>query len=243
METTTENIPQCWQDFNDVIAAGVDRVILYGPPGTGKTFAGLNAGNVQGGAYRLICTEDMTAADVTGCWMPAADNRWEWSEGQMVKAWNGDGLNGGRAVIDEIDKASGDVLSLLLAMTDSEASARWEHPANGKVMRPREGFSVIMTTNMERMQDLPEALKDRFPVSIRINTPHPGALEALAPDLRAAAASLADADKDRRFSIRTFAQFDSLRQKMDTERAARLLFGKRANDILDAIKVDSIASF
>ena len=32
METTTENIPQCWQDFNDVIAAGVDRVILYGPP-------------------------------------------------------------------------------------------------------------------------------------------------------------------------------------------------------------------
>ena len=78
----------------------------------------------------------MTAADVTGCWMPAADNRWEWSEGQMVRAWNGDGLNGGRAVIDEIDKASGDVLSLLLAMTDSEASARWEHPANGKVMRP-----------------------------------------------------------------------------------------------------------
>lgn len=240
METLTENIPQCWKDFNDVIDAGVDRVILYGPPGTGKTFAGLNAGNVNGGAYRLICTEDMTAADVTGCWMPAADSRWEWSDGQLVKAWNGDGLSGGRAVIDEIDKASGDVLSLLLAMTDSEASARWEHPQTGKVCRPREGFSVVMTTNMERMQDLPEALKDRFPVAIRINTPHPKALEVLSPDLRAAAASLADADRDRRFSIRTFMQFDSLRKSMGAERAANILFGKRARDILDAIAIDTV---
>lgn len=241
MEATTEAVPQCWQDFNDVIAAGVDRVILYGPPGTGKTFAGLNAGNVQQGAYRLICTEDMTQADVTGCWMPAESNTWKWLEGAAVKAWQGNGLAGGRLVVDEIDKANGDVLSVLLAMTDSESSARWEHPATGKVLRPREGFSVVMTTNLERMQDLPEALKDRFPVAIRINTPHPEALKVLSEDLRKPCAALADADKDRRFSIRTFMEFDNLRKSMDAERAARLLFGKRATDILDAIRIDTIA--
>jgi MoxR-like ATPase len=173
--------------------------------------------------------------------MPAESNTWQWLEGAAVKAWQGNGLNGGRLVVDEIDKANGDVLSVLLAMTDSESSARWEHPATGKVLRPREGFSVVMTTNLERMQDLPEALKDRFPVAIRINTPHPDALKVLSEDLRKPCASLADADKDRRFSIRTFMEFDNLRKNMDPERAAGLLFGKRATDILDAIRIDSIA--
>ena len=65
------SLPACWQDVADVLTAGIDRVLLYGPPGTGKTYAGLTFGDVQAGAFRLVCTEDMTAADVTGCWMPS----------------------------------------------------------------------------------------------------------------------------------------------------------------------------
>lgn len=237
----TNNIPQCWQDFHDVMNAGAKQVILYGPPGTGKTFAGLHT-NVTAGAWRLVCTDEMTAADVVGHWMPAANGAWEWHDGSVIKAWQGDGLVGGRVVADEIDKANGDVLGMLLAMFDSQASATWQNPATGKTLRPNDGFSVIMTTNIENMDELPEALKDRFPIAIRINTPHPKALEVLSQDLRKAAAASADADKSRRFSIRTFMEFDKMRQTLGDERAAHIVFRKRAKDILEAIAINKVAA-
>ena len=49
-------MPECWQDFADVIGAGVGKVLLYGLPGTGKTYAGLKQGKTEGGAFRLICS-------------------------------------------------------------------------------------------------------------------------------------------------------------------------------------------
>lgn len=238
---TTINLPPCWQDFYDAMECGIDRIILFGPPGTGKTYAGLHIGNVSGGSFRLVCSEDMTAADVTGHWMPSAAGAWNWNDGAVVKAWQGNGHKGGRVVADEIDKASGDVLSTLLAMFDTDGSARWEHPATGEVVRPRDEFSVVMTTNLEQMRDLPTALKDRFPVAIRINVPHPDALLVLSEDLRGAASASADADPARRFSIRTFMAFDKMRHKIGTERAAKMLFGKFAGDILDAVKVSGVA--
>lgn len=235
-------LPECWQELHDVLNAGIDRVILFGPPGTGKTYAGLTIGNVSAGAHRLICTEDMTQADVTGCFMPNAEGTWNWQVGAAIKAWEGDGLNGGRLVIDEIDRASGDTESALLAVTDTVESAVWEHPETGRKVRPLNGYSVVMTTNVEDMRDLPTALKDRFPVAIRINTPHPDALLGLPEDLRAAAASSADADPARRFSIRAFQTFATLRNTMGAERAAKLIFGAVANDIVDAIRINEVAA-
>lgn len=235
-------LPGCWQDVVDALGAGIDRVILYGPPGTGKTFGGLTLGDVSGGGYRLICTEDMTAADVTGHFMPTSDGMWTWLDGSVVKAWQGNGLRGGRIVADEIDRAGGDVLSLLLNMFDSEGSASWQHPHTGVIHRPREGFSVVMTTNIDDVHDLPGALRDRFPVAIRIDRPHPDALSRLSPALRAPASACADADHPRRFSIRAFLAFDHLRRHgFSTERASRLIFGARAQDVLDAISVDSVS--
>lgn len=240
--TPKENLPLCWQDVYAALEAGIDRLILFGPPGTGKTFAGLTIGDTQGGAFRVICNEDMTAADVTGNFMPTADGTWKWNDGAVVKAWQGDGITGGRVVADEIDRASGDVLSLLLAMFDTPKSASWMHPETGRVVRPREGFSVVMTTNVEEMRELPTALRDRFPVAIRINTPHPDALLCLSEDLRGPAAASADADPSRRFSVRAFMAFDQLRKSgMAVERAATLVFGKRANDIVDAIRINGVS--
>ena len=236
-------LPQCWQDVNDALAAGIDRLILFGPPGTGKTFAGLNVGDVEGGAFRLICNEDMTAADVTGHFMPTANGTWKWLDGSVLKAWQGDGLRGGRIVADEIDRASGDVLSLLLNMFDNRESASWQHPDSGKVFKPLRGFSVIMTTNIENMRDLPVALRDRFPIAIRIDRPHPGALAQLSPYLRAPAAAAVDAKpRERRFSVRSFMAFDQLvKQGLAVDRAAGLVFGKFATDILDALLIDKVS--
>lgn len=238
---TNITLPECWQNVHDVLTAGIDRIILFGPPGTGKTYAGLTLGNVQAGSYRLECTEEMTQADITGAWMPNGQGTWNWHTGKAVRAWEGDGISGGRLVIDEIDKASGDVLAMLLAMTDSPESCEWENPENGRKIRPRNGFSVVMTTNVEDLRELPTALLDRFPIRQRINTPHPGGLLTLPNDLRGPAAASADADKSRRFSIRAFQAFDTLRKNIGAERAATLVFGKHATAILDAIKVNGVA--
>ncbi len=235
----TENLPQCWQDFNDVLEAGIDRVILFGPPGTGKTYAGLNTSVSDSGAWRLVCTEDMTNFDVTGGFLPDKDGSFGWHDGAAVKAWRGDGIVGGRLVVDEIDKAGGDVFATLLAMTDTVDSAKWENPANGRVETPRDGFTVIMTTNIENMEELPAALKDRFPCAIRINEPHPNALTNLPRNIREYARKMADAG-DRRISLRQFYAYGQLAKNHGDERAAKLIFGQRAEAFLDAIKIDTV---
>ena len=47
-------VGQCWKDVNDVLAAGVQRILLYGPPGTGKTYAALKLGLTVGVSERLV---------------------------------------------------------------------------------------------------------------------------------------------------------------------------------------------
>ena len=235
----TTTIPQCWDKLNKVLSSGIDRVILFGPPGTGKTFAGLNYGNTHGGSHRLVCTEDMTTADVCGSFMPDRNGGFSWVAGSALKAWNGNGVTGGRLVADEVDKASGDVFATLLAFLDSPESASWEHPETGQVHRPLAGFSAVMTTNVEDMRELPDALLDRFPVRIRINEPHPDALALLSQDLRGIASRLADGGSER-VSLRSFYAFDKLRSSLGIEEASAIIFGNRSQSILDALRIDGM---
>jgi len=236
---TTEKKKQtksdCWKDVEETLKAGVNRIVLYGPPGTGKTYAGLTMATHERPTFRLICTPDMTNAEVTGAWMPNEKGIFSWNEGQAVKAWR----TGGRLIVDEIDKAGGDVFATLLAMTDSPESCKWENPQTGKVETPADGFSVVMTTNLENLEDLPEAIRSRFPIRVRINKPHKTALERLSPDLRDYAERSADLG-ERRIDLRTFFAFDSLRKSVGAERAAHLIFGDQAKEFLMAIKIDQI---
>jgi MoxR-like ATPase len=234
-------LAQCWRDLAEITAAGIDRVILYGPPGTGKTFAAIRFGVSSDVVERLICTEDITSAEVTGSWCPAGADAWEWLEGPAIRAWRGDGNRGGRLVVDEVDRASGDVLSLLLAMTDTDESAQWKNPQTREVIRPAPGFSVMMTTNLEELDDLPPALRDRFPVAVRIDQPHPSALRLLSPDLRRVALNGSLGESSRRISLRTFYTFDRLRRHSNAQRAASLLFGPvEATAFLDALSIGAM---
>lgn len=234
--TSDPNLPECWQTLEDVLNNGIDRVILFGPPGTGKTFAGMNFGDISRGSHRITCTEDMTNLQVDGNFMPSSDGKsFKWYEGSALKAWQ----SGGRLVIDEIDKAGSDVFATLLNFLDTPDSASWEHPDTAEVFRPQLGFSAVMTTNVEDMDELPEALADRFPVRIRINQPHPTALKRLSRDLRQIAVQMADAG-NQRISLRTFMAFDSLRKSLGDERASKIVFANRAEGIIDAIKINSV---
>ena len=96
-----------------------------------------------------------------------------------------------------------------------------------------------MTTNVEDMRELPDALLDRFPVRIRINEPHPNALSLLSEDLRGIASRLADAGSQR-VSLRSFFAFDKLRSSLGLEEASVIIFGDRAESIRDAIRIESV---
>ena len=233
MNTETQTETNCWDTFNQVLAAGVDRIVLYGPPGTGKTFTSLHVNKRPGQeSHRLTCTDDMTNMEVIGGFLPS-EGGFDYIEGAAIKARR----SGGRLVIDEIDKAGGDVFATLLNMTDSSESAEWEHPVTGEKTYPSPGYTVIMTTNVEQVGELPEALTDRFPVRIRIDRPHPDALLTLPPHWRNYADRMADAGTER-MSLRLFQSMHKLSSQMGEEKAAQLILGPRADAFLEAIKID-----
>ena len=218
-----DNNDNCWTLFEEVIHAGVDRVILYGPPGTGKTFTALHCNKMHAQeSYRITCTDDMTNMDVTGGFLPSADGGFEWIEGAAVKAMTG----GGRLVVDEIDKAGGDVFYPAQHHRLRRPSI-WEHPVTGEKHTASPGYSVIMTTNVEQIEELPQALIDRFPV-------HPHRPSASAGSRNPAAGMgdyadrMADAGSER-MSLRLFQSLNKLSQRIGTEKAAKVILGDRAD--------------
>lgn len=226
----TQPLPQCWQDLSDIIAAGVDRVLLYGPPGTGKTYSGLTMKPATQTAYRLICTDEMSTAEISGLWQPNGD-RFTYKEGLAVHAWR----NGGRLVIDEINRANGDVMSLLLAFTDTTASSSWQNPETGETVTPAPGYSVVMTMNGEP-DDLEPALLDRFAARVKITEPHPDALATLPEYLRGPARILSTTDQLRQ-SLRAFQTLEQIAAVHGLDRALALIMPAHRDTFRDALAV------
>ena len=150
------------------------RVLLWGPPGTGKSFIGTTTEG-EGATVkriedlsRLYLTMDTPAAEVRGHYLPNDAGSFTWHDGPGVKAWRGEGH---RLVIDEIDAASGDTLTLLLALLDDPESAKLTLPTN-ETIRPGPSFSCVATTN-QPVSVIPEALLDRFDVVCHVPSPSP----------------------------------------------------------------------
>lgn len=208
-------------------------VLLYGPPGSGKSYSAQNSDLGGRQLFSVTMTPETPAAELRGHYVPQG-SQFAWQDGPAIKAWR----YGGRLVINEIDHAGGDVLSFLLNCLDSAETACLTLPT-GEMVRPAPGFQAVATMNGSP-DDLPSALRDRFPVALEVSSLHPLALESLPHDLRAAARGSVLSDPDRRISIRAWQSFAHLRTKVGAESAAMAVFAQRAKDVLDGLKMAGV---
>ena len=169
-------------------------------------------------------------AELRGHFVPKG-GEFIWMDGPVTRAMR----QGARLVLNEIDLSSGDVLTYLYAVCDDPELSQVTLPT-GEILRPAEGFSVVATMNGEPSY-LPEALQDRFCVSLNIDKPHPEAIKRLPEDLQRLAENGVHADSNRRTSVRSLSAFADLREKLPTEDASFAVFGSRSKDVNAALKL------
>lgn len=237
MKAEAQYTPTQWEKADFALGQGVNRVLMYGMPGTGKTYYSMNYHTNNKPTYKLVCTQDMTEAKVTGQFLPTTNEQGHlvttFVEGPAVKAWR----TGGRLVVDEINRASGDVESLLMAFLDTDSSSSWEHPVTGEIVKPQEGFSVIATMN-GLPEDLTLAIQDRLVVQLEINEPHPDAIEALPVYLREMAQSLCSRTTSDRYSLRNFVEFAKAYENSgDLNLSAQVCLPRIAEAVIDAVSI------
>lgn len=217
----------------DAVIGLTDRALLYGPPGTGKSFAASRAGlsSSKQPVYIITLTDETPGAELRGHYVPV-DGNFKWQDGPAIAAWR----SGGRLVINEIQRASGDALGVLLAITDDASVAGMTLPS-GELVRPSPGFSIVATMNGNPADHLDEAMRSRFPVTIEVEDVHPEAIAQLPDDLQGPAAAAVKAEPERRVTIRSWNAFAHLRKEVGPELAAQAIFGDSADDVLNSLKL------
>jgi MoxR-like ATPase len=225
----------CWTLTNLVLTIRPrppGHVLLYGPYGTGKTYAAATCG-VENDRPALVLnmTEDTGAAEIRGHYGVKGGD-FTFLEGPMLMGW----LQGVRVVVNEIEKCGPDALAAMLGFADDPKVACMTLP-DGTTVRPLEGFHLVATSNAPP-EALDPALRDRFPIAIRVDRVHPDALAALPVRFRDAAANsgLLE-DPERRVSIRAWNCLAHLWPRLGLELAAAAVFGDRAADVLAALKI------
>ena len=207
------------------------RVLLYGPPGTGKTYAAMRWGLKGAKAYGITVTPFMSKAAIEG-YFAIKGNNFEFIEGVFPRAWR----SGGRLVINEIHRASEDVLVLMHSVCDDPEFAEHLLP-DGRVIKPKPNFQVVATMN-GTPDEMDDALLDRFPVRINIEDVNPAAIEnneILGRDpalVRMVGANQKKKPVEARIPLRKWIELARLKEKgMRIEDISYILFGDNSSNV------------
>ena len=233
----------CW-DLAQLVIGNSNRVLLYGPPGTGKTHTAVKENtplNINGepNVFQITMTEESSSADLMGFYQIGDNQQFEWHDGIAIQAWR----NGGRLIINEIDHASPDAMTFLHAILDDKSIAGITlNNRKKETVHPAEGFQVVATSNADP-ESLPQAVKDRFPVAIYMDSINPKALEKFPEEWREVINDTATNNEEyERISVRKWEEFFRLtdEQGVDMDVAGQLVFGDRSEELLDAIKLAKV---
>jgi dynein-related subfamily AAA family protein len=180
-------VPSEWHELVKLVApflgvgTGPHRVLCGGPPGTGKSSWSAYVWESRV-AERVALTEETCPEDLLGHYVLKGHDTL-FVEGPATRAWK----QGAPLVLDEIDRTSSSVVSLLHALLDDTSIARITLPT-GETITPQAGFVCIGTTNAP-FEALHEALLDRFEIVLHCHTPSPGAIAKMPTELRSAVSS------------------------------------------------------
>ena len=209
---------------------------FYGTKGTGKTSLAVKYGyEVSDHVIKVTLNDGDMAAKYEGFYRPKA-GEFEFTRGLMAEAWTFNGGEGCPIVIDEVDHASSEVLSLLYAILDDPKVAQLSLPDNS-IIKPGPKFRAFLTSN-QPPSAVPEPLADRAEVKIRFIGPSPEMLATLDPDVAKVAAALmrTDIEGGASLSFRDLKHFTDFRKSVPDYVAAQAAFGSKYSDILTAIR-------
>jgi SpoVK/Ycf46/Vps4 family AAA+-type ATPase len=140
-------------------------------------------------------------------------------------------------ILDEIDRHSPEVESVLHAILDDRKIASLQLPT-GEIVRPKEGFQVIATTNSEP-ECLGEALLDRFEIILHAKEPINGITDEFKAPLKKLVENHYNKIPAKQFSppisVRRAKAYQKLTRILSPERSAEIVFGSRSSEFISCL--------
>lgn len=230
-----------WEMFDLLLTGRTPRLLIFGPPGLGKSYTPWAVANREGWEFHSITLTDQTPMSELRGHFVLKGSDFVWHDGIIARAWRKSHSQPVILELNEIVEASADAEVFLHNALDDPEFARMDLPT-GETLRPHPRNLMIVATMNGLPGHLREALRDRFPVTLEVGSPHPAAIESLPADLQDFAKEMTQASRADRISMRPIVAFAKLREQFTAEIAAKAVFGKIANDMLAIMATMNVAT-